>query len=94
MYIPIDDPEEDAKLASRDLKLRREQDKRKARGMVKAQVQHWENFFRNHKKYFEVGKVVDVPPKEAGEGKRELCEAAKQARPKRGEEAKGRQRSQ
>ncbi|KAL1886771.1 hypothetical protein Plec18167_000706 [Paecilomyces lecythidis] len=94
MYIPIDDPEEDAKLSSRERKLRREQDTRKAKAIVRAQVQHWENFFRNHKKYFEVGKVVDAPPKAPGEGKRELCEAAKQARAKRGEQAKGRQRNQ
>ncbi|KAJ9200901.1 hypothetical protein DTO164E3_725 [Paecilomyces variotii] len=94
MYIPIDDPEEDAKLSSRERKLQREQDVRKAKAMVKAQVQHWENFFRNHKKYFEVGKVIDVPPKAPGEGKRELCEAAKRARTKRGEQAKGRQRNQ
>ncbi|KAL2006826.1 hypothetical protein VTN00DRAFT_9494 [Thermoascus crustaceus] len=82
MYIPVDD-EEDAKLSGRERKIRRERETREARAMVRAQVQHWENFFRNHKKYFEVGKVVGVPPKAAGEGKRELCEAAKRNRPKR-----------
>ncbi|KAH2926048.1 hypothetical protein KXW45_008762, partial [Aspergillus fumigatus] len=28
-----------------------------ALGKVRKQVAHWENFFRNHKKYFAVGKA-------------------------------------
>jgi len=85
MFIPVDDEEEDRKLSSRERKIRRERETREAKAKVRAQVQHWENFFRNHKKYFEVGKVVGAKPKAPGEGKRELCEAAKRNRPKRGQ---------
>ncbi|EAU34223.1 conserved hypothetical protein [Aspergillus terreus NIH2624] len=81
MFIPIDDPDELKTLSSGEMKIRREQDRRLAAARVRQQVQHWENFFRNHKKYFEVGKVVGAEP-EAGEP-RELCQAAKQQRPKR-----------
>lgn len=109
MYIPIDDDEEEnddeeanngggRKLTSGEKKIRREQETRQAKALVRKQVAHWENFFRNHKKYFEVGKVVKA---DEGEGtkqgrngtkkKRELCQAALQNRPKRktqGQEAK------
>ncbi|GIJ83394.1 hypothetical protein Asppvi_002214 [Aspergillus pseudoviridinutans] len=81
MFIPLEDEEEDKKLSSGERKIRREQDRRVALGKVQKQVAHWENFFRNHKKYFEVGKVVGLEdlPKE----KRELCKVAKQQRPKK-----------
>ncbi|KAA8651432.1 hypothetical protein EYZ11_006027 [Aspergillus tanneri] len=81
MFMPVDDPEEDKTLSSGEKKTRREQDVRLARTKVQKHVQHWENFFRNHKKYFEVGKVVGLEslPKE----KRELCEPARKQRPKR-----------
>ncbi|KAF9885542.1 hypothetical protein FE257_012870 [Aspergillus nanangensis] len=79
MFIPIDDDTDDV-LTSGEKKVRREQETRVAKARVHKQVQHWENFFRNHKKYFEVGKVVGV---EDSETKRELCEGAKKQRPKR-----------
>jgi predicted heme/steroid binding protein len=86
MFMPLEDEEdfqrdEDKKLSSGERKIRREQDKRVAFGKVRKQVDHWVNFFRNHKKYFEVGRVVgleDLPREE-----RELCKAARQQRPKR-----------
>lgn len=81
MFIPLEDEEEDKKLSSGERKIRREQDRRFALGKVRKQVDHWVNFFRNHKKYFEVGKVVGLEdlPRE----KRELCKAARQQRPKK-----------
>ncbi|PWY95340.1 cytochrome b5 [Aspergillus sclerotioniger CBS 115572] len=60
MFIPIDDPEEEKKLSSGERKTRREQDLRIARQRIAKQVAHWEGFFRNHKRYFEVGKVVGI----------------------------------
>ncbi|KAI9044022.1 putative heme/steroid binding domain protein [Aspergillus affinis] len=93
MFIPIEnDPEEEKTLSSGEKKTRREQDLRMARNQVHKQVQHWENFFRNHKKYFEVGKVVGLEdlPKET----RELCEQAKQQRPKRKNLNKKKQKEQ
>ncbi|KAL4788561.1 cytochrome b5-like heme/steroid binding domain-containing protein [Aspergillus varians] len=87
MYIPIDEPGDVEGLSSGERKKRREQDLRLARKRVEKQVGHWVGFFGNHKKYFEVGKVVKGV--EGGEKeKRELCEAARKQRPKRGEAKK------
>ena len=84
MFIPVDDTNdaEEKSLSSGQRKIRREQDLRHARTQVRKQVQHWENFYRNSQKYFEVGKVVGG---EMGRGdKLPLCESAMNSRPKRG----------
>ena len=86
MFMPLDEEAELKTLSSGEKKIRREQDRRLARTSVQKQVQHWENFFRNHQKYFEVGKVVGL---EVPEEQRELCQAAKQQRPKRSNMKKG-----
>lgn len=80
IFIPIDHEEQVKGLSSGERKIRREQDVRVARGMVRRTVQHWEGFFRGHKKYFEVGRVVGLVV--SGE-KRELCQAAVQQRPEK-----------
>ncbi|KKK15925.1 hypothetical protein P175DRAFT_0431262 [Aspergillus ochraceoroseus IBT 24754] len=85
MFVPLDDPDEYRALTSGQKKIRREQDLRLAKAKVLKQVAHWENFFRNHKKYFEVGKVKVEKTQIKGEEKRELCEAAQKQRPKRNE---------
>ena len=84
MFIPVEDvdPEEEG-LSSGERKTRRVKELKDAKAQVRAKVEHWENFFRNHQKYFEVGKIVGVMPKNPDEPKRELCEHAKKARPKR-----------
>lgn len=87
MFIPVDDvdgADGSEKLTSREKKLRHEREVRAAKSQVQKQVQHWHNFFRDHKKYFEVGKIIGVSPKAPDQPKRELCEAAKRSRPKRG----------
>lgn len=85
MFIPIDEEDEVASLTPAQRKVRREQDVRHARAKVNKTVAHWENFFRNHKKYFQVGRVVreDEVDGEGGKRPRELCEAARMSRPKR-----------
>lgn len=88
MYIPVEDNTEDQeeiKMTSGQKKIRREKERREARESVKRQVAHWENFFGNHRKYFEVGKIVGGSEvKEAdGSKKIELCESARKNRPKR-----------
>lgn len=90
MFIPLDDDEDEEgkKLTSGQKKIRREQELRFAKAEVKRQVDHWVNFYKNHKKYFEVGKVVGGE-KVADKGKKELCEAAKKKRPRRGKGEKG-----
>lgn len=87
MFIPVDEPGELERLSSGERKIRREQDLRNARKRVEKQVAHWVGFFGNHKKYFEVGRVVKErkgsDEAEREEGKRVLCEAARKQRPKR-----------
>jgi predicted heme/steroid binding protein len=79
IYIPIDDPEEEISSGAR--KIRAEKERRDAKKRVLQEVSKWENFYRTHKKYFEVGRLVNAsdytgePPK--------LCEAAQRGRPKR-----------
>ncbi|KAL4880930.1 cytochrome b5-like heme/steroid binding domain-containing protein [Aspergillus karnatakaensis] len=87
MFIPIDTEGDAEGLSSGERKIRREQELRNARKKVDKQVSHWAGFFGNHKKYFEVGKVVKEEGvasdgKKIGE-KKELCEAAGKQRPKR-----------
>lgn len=83
MFIPVDD-EEERGITVQERKVPRERDVRVAKGKVEKQVSHWVGFFRGHKRYFEVGRVVGLD--ETENGKRELCEAAKRARPKRGKD--------
>ncbi|KAL9617240.1 MAG: hypothetical protein Q9160_007968 [Pyrenula sp. 1 TL-2023] len=82
MYIPLDDPEEVISSGAR--KSRREQETREAKKKVRAEVDKWEKFYGNSKKYFRVGKLTpqvhDGPPPE-------LCERASKARPKRNRES-------
>jgi hypothetical protein len=53
------------------LKGRRDKRRKEAWAKVEGQISHWDNFFRNHDKYFYVGKVTH----ESLEGTpiRELC---------------------
>jgi hypothetical protein len=62
------------------LKGRREKRRNEAWEKVKAQVDHWDKFFREHDKYFYVGKVVH----ESLEGKPvpELCAKVGKKKPK------------
>jgi len=79
IYIPIDDPDEE--ITSGAKKVRAEKERRDAKKRVLQEVAKWESFYRKHKKYFEVGKLIGVgeytgaPPK--------LCEVAEKGRPKR-----------
>ena len=83
MFIPIDDPEDEQEklLTNAEKKIRREKDRRDARKRVKQEVEKWEQFYANSKKYFKVGKVVGQP-EYTGEPPR-LCADAEKARPKR-----------
>jgi predicted heme/steroid binding protein len=80
LYIPIeDDPDEYITNTAR--KLRAEKERRDAKKKVLAEVSNWEKFYRNHKKYFEVGKLKGVP--EYTDEPPRLCEPAQKGRPKR-----------
>lgn len=80
IYIPVeDDLDEDISNSAR--KLRAEKERREAKKKVLQEVNKWEEFYRNHKKYFEVGKLVGVDAY-TGEAPT-LCEPAEKGRPKR-----------
>lgn len=79
IYIPVDDPNEEITSGAR--KTRAEKERREARKRVLQEVAKWESFYRNHKKYFEVGTLVGVP-EYTGEPPK-LCEPAENGRPKR-----------
>jgi predicted heme/steroid binding protein len=76
-------------------KIRAEQERREARKRVHREVDKWLRFYREHGKYFEVGRLVaDDGDAEGLAGKAKegvryegevpaLCEAAERARPKR-----------
>ena len=80
IYLPIeDDPDEE--ITSRARKLRSEKERREAKKKVLREVTKWEEFYKKHKKYFEVGKLVGVPEYTCEPPL--LCEPAEKGRPKR-----------
>jgi len=89
IYIPIeptpgDDPavdEVEKKLSSAEKKMRAERERREAKKRVRKEVEKWETFYRESKKYFEVGKLVGVG--EYTGPAPTLCASAQKGRPKR-----------
>jgi predicted heme/steroid binding protein len=79
VYLPIEDPDEEIRSGER--KKRAERERREAKKKVLQEVQKWENFYRNHKKYFEVGNLLGTD-EHTGPAP-ELCEIAQNGRPKR-----------
>jgi predicted heme/steroid binding protein len=79
IYLPIEDLDED--LSSGERKKRAEKERREAKRKVIGEVQNWENFYKNSKKYFEVGKIVGVDT--ASGPAPTLCDVAQKGRPKR-----------
>ncbi|KAJ5167474.1 uncharacterized protein N7482_006255 [Penicillium canariense] len=88
MFMPVEDVEE-AGITNAQKKLRLEREIRSARTAVGKTVSRWEGFFRNHKKYFQVGKVLDDGVVDPEKGKRVLCEGAQKQRQKRSEMKEG-----
>lgn len=85
MFVPVEDVEEEG-LTKGQKKIRKEREVRLARQLVEKTVARWEGFFRNHAKYFQVGRVSgDDGQDDEERGKRSLCEAAQSQRPKRSE---------
>jgi predicted heme/steroid binding protein len=78
MFVPVEDVEES--LTTGQKKIRHEKELREAKAKVEKAVNRWESFFRNHKTYFEAGKVVGEP---LTEEPWPLCESAQKQRPKR-----------
>ncbi|KAF2148413.1 cytochrome b5 [Myriangium duriaei CBS 260.36] len=86
MYIPLDDPEEDAKLSKGEIKTRRERELRLAKKEVKGSLAGWEKLFSGAtgKNYFKVGEVIREKDWLKNTPKPTLCEAAQKKRKVRG----------
>ncbi|KAI1936233.1 hypothetical protein LOZ66_004690 [Ophidiomyces ophidiicola] len=89
MFIPIEDDDDsvvEKALSKAAKKIRRERELREARQMVYKQVKHWVDFYGKNDKYFYVGTLVSEQKGEnpdIKQEKRQLCEKAKQDRPRR-----------
>ena len=80
VYIPVEDPDED--ISSGERKTRAERERRVAKKKVQDEVTKWVNFYKNSKKYFEVGKVVGIESDSVAPAPT-LCAQAQKGRPKR-----------
>ena len=83
MYIPKSTPEIDAMFTSGEIKIRMEQERRKAREQAHQALKHWVDFFEKSPKYSKVGSVKREKGWEAERPVPTLCEAADRQRPTR-----------
>jgi predicted heme/steroid binding protein len=82
MYIPVeDDAEED--LSSGHKKTRAEKDRREAKKKVLKEVEKWDKFYRDSKKYFVIGRLVGEEQESFTGPSPSLCAQADKGRPKR-----------
>ncbi|KAF2431500.1 cytochrome b5, partial [Tothia fuscella] len=81
MYTPLDDPEE-AALSKAQSKIRREADRRRARKRITEGIANWESVFKGEtgRPYFYVGSIKREKGWLEKLPRRELCQAAKEAR--------------
>lgn len=86
MFLPVEDVE-DERVTPAERELRRERELTLAMEQIEKTVLRWQGFFRNHKKYFQVGVVEDDGVVDPDKGKRVLCEGAQKQRPKRSDMA-------
>jgi predicted heme/steroid binding protein len=89
MYMPIDTPEKDKALTKKELKLRRERELRVAKKRVAEGIQHWVEVFKGEtgRPYFYAGTIKREKGWLEKLPKRELCQAAVEARPNREDSA-------
>ncbi|KIW05067.1 uncharacterized protein PV09_04221 [Verruconis gallopava] len=87
MFIPLDDPDEEAELTKAEKKIRRERDVRRAKKQIQGTIAHWASVFsgKTGRPYFYVGEIKREPGWLDKLPKRELCALAQQGRPKRGD---------
>jgi predicted heme/steroid binding protein len=82
MYIPVeDDPDEE--ITSGHTKLRVEKDRREAKKKMLKEVDKWDKFYRQSKKYFVVGRLVGEEQETFTGPAPALCAQADKGRPKR-----------
>lgn len=83
MFLPIEDPEVNKHFSAAELEEMRQKEREEADRKMHDALKHWVQFFRNHKKYRNVGRVkrrIDWLEKEP---KRKLCKQAQEGRPRR-----------
>lgn len=82
MHIPVeDDPHEE--ISSGHKKVRVEKDRREAKKRMLKEVEKWDKFYRESKKYFVVGRLVGEEQETFKGPAPLLCAQADQGRPKR-----------
>ncbi|KAJ5433888.1 Cytochrome b5 [Penicillium cf. griseofulvum] len=80
MFMPVEDVEDES-ITSAQRKIRRQKELRAAKARVEGVVNRWTEFFSNHKKYFEAGRVIEDGGIDGEPWP--LCEGAQKQRPKR-----------
>lgn len=83
MFLPLDDPETDARWTTAEMEKLRAEELEAARDRVDKALAHWVNFFAKSKKYHRVGYVKRDPDWLEKLPKRELCAPAQNGRKKR-----------
>lgn len=83
MFMPKSTAEIDALFTSGEMKIRLEQERRKARERAHLALKHWVNFFEKSPKYNKVGTVKREEDWEMKKPMPTLCAAAEQQRPTR-----------
>lgn len=82
MHIPVeDDPDEE--ISSGHKKVRTEKDRREAKKRVLKEVEKWDKFYRDSKKYFVVGRLLGEEQETFTGPPPGLCAQADKGRPKR-----------
>ncbi|KAL3424139.1 cytochrome b5-like Heme/Steroid binding domain-containing protein [Phlyctema vagabunda] len=84
MFLPLDDPEVDALYNSGQLKMLKQQERKKAAQEVDKALRHWTEFFGKSTKYTKVGEVKREKGWETKGPAPTLCPKAQAARKKRG----------
>ena len=81
--MPLDDPEIDGLYTRGELKVLKQQERRKAKEQAHAALKHWVDFFEGSKKYTKIGRVKRAKGWETKGEKPALCKRANEGRKKR-----------
>ncbi|EHA56748.1 hypothetical protein MCOR02_004650 [Pyricularia oryzae] len=83
MFLPLEDPEVNKQFSAAELEEMRKREREEAERKLHDALKHWVQFFRNHKKYRNVGRVKRRLDWLEKEPKKKLCKQAQEGRPKR-----------
>ncbi|RDW85868.1 cytochrome b5-like heme binding-containing protein [Coleophoma crateriformis] len=80
MFLPLDDPEVDALYTSGQLKIQKQQERKRAAAEVDKALRHWTEFFGKSSKYTKVGTMKREKGWETKGEPHPLCEKAQKGR--------------